>query len=148
MDKIDYVVASGPVIIEGGKVLLNRHGEDEKAKKYWKFVGGRVKDIDLMGQGFALENACLREVKEEMGIEIEILTSIKPMMIKHPDKKNTFVLLVHYLAKRMGEIKIGEDIEEWNWFSIDNLPENCAPNIKPVIDEYKRLIKDKIINLK
>lgn len=83
--------------------------------------------------------ACLREVKEEMGIDIEIICAIKPMLIKHPDKENTAVVLIHYLAKRKGEIKQGSDIEEYQWFDINNLPEHCAPNIKPVIDEYKRL---------
>ena len=146
LDKGHFIIASGPVVIEDGKVLLNRHGEDKKAKKYWKFIGGRVEDFDIKRQNFSLEDACLREVKEEMGINVKILAPIKPMLIKHPDKKDTFVILIHYLARRLGQIKASSEIDEWEWFDINHLPKDCAPNIEPVIDEYKRLLKDKIFN--
>lgn len=136
-----FIIASGPVIIEKGKVLLNRHGEDDKAKIYWKFVGGRVKNFDFSNETQSLEKAYQREVKEEMGIKVKDLVAIKPMMIKHPDKKNTVVILIHYLAKRIGKIKPGKDIEEYKWWNIHALPKNCAPNIKPVIEEYKKLNK-------
>ena len=138
LDNAKFIVASGPVIIENGKVLLNRHGEDDKAKEYWKFVGGRVEKFDFRDETQSLEEVCKREVKEEMGIKVKNLVAIKPMMIAHPDKKDTIVVLIHYLAKRVGEIQAGDDIEEYKWFDIDNLPKNCAPNIEPVIEEYKK----------
>ena len=31
------IVASGPVIVENNKVLLNQHGDDN----FWKFCGGK-----------------------------------------------------------------------------------------------------------
>jgi ADP-ribose pyrophosphatase YjhB (NUDIX family) len=136
LNNAKFIVASGPVIIENNKVLLNRHGEDKKAQKYWKFVGGRVSEIDKIDEN-TLENVCKREVMEEMGIKIKIIKSLKPMMIQHPDKKNTYVILIHYLAKRIGEINPGKDIEEYKWWDINHLPKNCAPNIRPVIKEYK-----------
>ena len=58
------IIASGPVIIENDKVLLNQHGDTT----FWKFCGGRVEDYETD----LIENA-RREVKEEMGIGIEIL---------------------------------------------------------------------------
>jgi len=42
------------------------------------------------------------------------------------------------LAKRLGEIKHGADIKDSQWFDINNLPTDCAPNIKPVIQEYRK----------
>jgi 8-oxo-dGTP pyrophosphatase MutT (NUDIX family) len=58
------IIASGPVIVEDGKVLLNKHGDTE----FWKFCGGRVEDFDL-----DLQEAARREVEEEMGIDIEVI---------------------------------------------------------------------------
>ena len=130
-----YIIASGPVIIEDNKVLLNQHGEDN----FWKFVGGRIENSDFKDETNSLETACKREVKEEMGIEVEIIRSLKPMMISHPTKKDTKVILVHFLSRRIGEIEPGEDIREWDWFDIDNLPEDCAPNIGPVVEDYKKI---------
>lgn len=129
---MNFIIASGPVIIENHKVLLNQHGEDN----FWKFVGGRVEDFDFVDETNSLETACKREVKEEMGIDVEIVRALKPMMIKHPTKENTQVILIHFLAKRLGEIKPGTDIRKYEWFDIENLPNDCAPNIKPVIEDY------------
>ena len=123
MDK-PIIIASGPVIIEKGKVLLNKHGDDG----FWKFVGGKVENFDI-----SLEEVAKREVMEEMGLEIELIRPLKPMMIDMPDK---VVILIHYLATRKGDIKPGADILAWDWFDIHNLPNDSAPNIKPVIEEY------------
>ena len=140
-----FIIASGPVIIENGKVLLNRHGhpeenadkaQDAKEKSLWKFLGGRIENFDFDNELESLETACKREVKEEMGLEIEIVRPLKPMMIAHPDKPNTVVILIHYLAKRLNDIKPASFLEEYAWFDINNLPKSCAPNIKVVIDEY------------
>lgn len=118
------IIAAGPVIIENGKVLLNKHGDDG----FWKFPGGRVGQTDI-----TLEEAAKREVTEEMGLEVELIRPLKPMMIEMPDK---VVVLIHYLATRKSEIKPREDILEWNWYDVNDLPKDCAPNVGPVIAEY------------
>jgi len=117
------IIVSGPVIIEKGKVLLNRHGKDN----FWKFPGGEVEDFTT-----SLEANAAREAKEEMGIGIEILFPLKPIMIK---KDGKMILLIHWAAKRVGKIKPGKDIREWDWFDVHKLPKDCAPNIMPVIKE-------------
>lgn len=116
------IIASGPVIIEDNKVLLNKHGEDGM----WKFCGGEVEDFSV-----SLEESAKREAKEEMGIDIEIIRPLKPMTVKKFD--GSVVVLIHFLAKRIGEIKPGLDILEWGWFPVDKLPANCAPNIAEVL---------------
>ena len=112
------IIASGPVIVENNKVLLNQHGEDN----FLKFPGGRVEDFTI-----SLEDNAKREVKEEMGLDIEIIKPLKPMMALKPSGEA--VILIHFLAKRIGEIKPGPDIRQWNWFGLDNLPANL-PFIK------------------
>ena len=131
------IIASGSVIIEeiDGKLctLLNKHKKtDTKPNPQWQFCGGEMENFDQ-----SLEETAKREVKEEMGIEIEIEKLIDVMLHKRDD--GSIVILVHYLAKRIGEIKPDEDIIEWKWFDINNLPGNSAPNIKPVIEEYKKI---------
>ena len=100
------IIASGPIIVEDGKVLLNQHGDTD----FWKFCGGKVEDFETT----LIENA-KREVKEEMGIEIEIINE-KPFLM-HTAKETANglidIILVHYLAKRVGDITPGTDIREW-----------------------------------
>lgn len=119
------IIAAGPVIIEDDKVLVNKHGDTD----FWKFPGGKVEDYTELD----LREHAKREAKEEMGIGIEI---IKPMSTLLSRKGEDIVVLVHYLAKRVGEINQGEDIREWKWLDINNLPEDVGPNIKPIVEEY------------
>lgn len=128
MSKI--IIASGPVIAENNKVLLNKHGEDE----FWKFCGGRVEENETN-----LKEAAIREVKEEMGLDVEILNN-DPYFVyaeKEKDGASVSVILAHFLARRVGEIIPGADIREWRWIDINDLDkENLAPNIKPVLKHF------------
>jgi 8-oxo-dGTP pyrophosphatase MutT (NUDIX family) len=127
------IIASGPVIIEDNKVLLNQHGDTD----FWKFCGGRVENFETN----LIDNA-RREAKEEMGIDIEVLneTPFITHTIKETAAGKIDVILVHFLAKRIGEIKPGEDIREWDWFDLEKLPENLGPNILPAL-RYFEFIK-------
>ena len=128
MSKI--IIASGPVIVEDGKVLLDKHGEDN----FWKFCGGRVEDND-----FNLKETACRKVKEEMGLEIEILDKTPYFFYteKEKDGELVSVILVHFLARRLGEVIPGEDIREWKWIDISDLDqEDLAPNIKPTLKHF------------
>jgi len=126
---MNFIIASGPVIIENNKILLNKHGDDN----FWKFPGGRIESFDFIDPLNSLETACSREVREEMGLEIKIIKPLKPMMIPKPNSPDTQVVLIHYLAERVGEVNPGNDIREWNWFDLNNLPPDLAPNIRPVL---------------
>jgi hypothetical protein len=56
------------------------------------------------------------------------------------DKKETLIL-IHYLAEIInGEPQVGRDVTKFEWHDIDNLPSNCAENIKPVVDFFRNKI--------
>ena len=123
------IIASGPVIVENGQALLNKHGDTA----FWKFCGGRVEDYDTD----LIENA-RREVKEEMGIGIKILNE-EPFITftrKETSEGKIDILLVHFLAEREGEIKPGEEIREWAWHDLNNLPPDLGPNILPALRHF------------
>ena len=122
------IIASGPVIIEDGQVLLNKEHKPEGVS-LWMFPGGEVENFDT-----TLEEACQREVKEEMGIEVKIIRPLQPIMLH---QKERVVILIHYLANRVGEIKPGPETAEWGWHDIHNLPSDCAPNVYTIINDYK-----------
>lgn len=124
------VLVSGPVIIENGKVLLNKHGDEN----FWKFPGGRVENFDFVDGEDVLEKTARREVKEELGIDIEIIKPLRTLLLPKSGDKNVFVILVHYLAKRIGEIKPSDEIKEWDWIDINNLPKDVAENVRIVFE--------------
>ena len=129
------IIVSGPVIIEEIdnklQTLLNKHGKtEEKPNPLWQFCGGKVEDLSI-----PLEETAKREVEEEMGIKIEIEKPLETYLHKRDD--NSVVILIHFLAKRIGEVTLGAEIEDWNWFPIDELPVDCAPNVKFIIEKFK-----------
>ncbi len=127
---LKIIIASGPVIVENNKVLLNKHGEDN----FWKFCGGRVEDYELN-----IKETAEREVKEEMGLDIKILDN-NPYFFyteKEKDGQMISVVLIHFLAQRKNEIFPGQDIKEWKWIDLKDLEqENLAPNIKPALQFF------------
>lgn len=120
-------IASGPVIIENDKVLLNKEKKEDGSVSLWLFPGGEVEDFDV-----SLEEACKREVKEEMGIDVEIIKPLKPILM---NKDGRVIILIHYLAKRLGEIAPGPQTAEWAWHDINNLPPDCAPNVYEILKD-------------
>ncbi|MFA6215991.1 MAG: NUDIX domain-containing protein [Patescibacteria group bacterium] len=123
------IIAAGPVIIKGGKVLLNKHGEG----RLWKFPGGDI--YEATGD---LESWACKKAKEEMGLDVKLIRPLKPMLIWQADE---VIILIHYLAEMTSEeIKPADYILDYQWLDINNLPADCSPNIKPVVDEYKNSI--------
>lgn len=126
------IIASGPVIVENGKVLLVKHDDN-----FFKFCGGKVKKNET------LFHTAIRESKEELGIKIEI-TNKSPFIIhtkKFIDHNPVDVILVHYLAKRLTKtIKPSKTIKEWTWIDITKIKKNyLAPNIIPALKHFKFL---------
>ena len=127
-----FIVASGPVIIEDGKLLVNKDNKDD----FYKLPGGTVE------QGDKLHEACIREVKEEVNAEIEIIKPLNPMIIyKNPQTQEAMtIVLIHYEAKLKNkeEIKPIEPIKEIQWLDVEEIKQgkhNVAPNIKFLIEK-------------
>ena len=123
------IIASGPVIVKDGKVLLDISGDD----KFWKFCGGQVNDSE------GLKEAAARRAEEELGIDIEIVNN-EPfiMYMPKPGEEGKDVILIHWLADYCGEIVPGEMVKKWAWLDIKNIEKNSlAPNIVPTLKYFK-----------
>lgn len=121
-------IASGPVIIKDNKVLLDKHGDDN----FWKFPGGRLHESESPIE------AAKREVREELSIEINIISV--PFIInftRETEGKTEYVILFHYLSElKSNNVKPDRDVRDWEWFDVNKLPEDLAPNIKPTLDYF------------
>jgi len=130
MSKI--IIVSGPVIVENGKVLLNKHGDPPD---FWKFCGGTVENDET-----DLKHAAIREAKEEAGIDLEFADQ-QPFFLyvkKQTPQGPLDVILVHWLAKRVGEVKPGPDILQTEWLDISTLAlrRDLSPNILPALRHF------------
>jgi len=130
---VKHIIASGPVIIEDGKLLVNKDDKDD----FYKLPGGTIE------QGVEnLEEACIRETKEENNVDVEIIKPLHPMILwKNPQTGEEMVIvLIHYLGKlkNSGEMKPMPPIKEVKWLDVSEIKEgkhNVAPNIKFLIEK-------------
>ena len=128
-----YIIASGPVIIENGKLLVNKDDKDD----FYKLPGGTIET------GIEdLEEACHRETKEENNGLIKIIKPLHPMILwKNPQSKEEMcIVLIHYKAKLLNkkDIKPIPPIKEVKWLDIKEIKKgkyNVAPNIKYLIEK-------------
>jgi len=130
---VKSIVASGPVIVEEGKLMVNKDLKDD----FYKIPGGTVEpDTE------DLEEACYREAREENNAEIEIIRPLHPMIIwKNPQTgEKMAILLIHYLAKLKNKEKVRPmlPIQEVKWLNVEEIKKgmhNVAPNIKFLIEK-------------
>lgn len=112
------VLGVGALILEGGRVLLVERGKQPLAG-YWSLPGGAVET------GERIEDALLREVREETGLQVtvdSIATVFERIM---PDVSGKceyhYVLIDFYCTILGGELRPGDDSKNVQWFEIDRL---------------------------
>lgn len=132
-------VGFGVMLLRDGKILLGkRHDEAEKASSElhgegtWTMPGGK------MHFGEKFEEACRRETLEETGIKID------PSKLKLISLTNNLVPDAHFVTLGFlsqdfhGTARVMEpdEITEWRWYEIDQVPDNMYPPSREVLDNY------------
>jgi len=95
-------------------LLLRRVNSDEFAESgSWTLPGGRVKRCEPP------DDAILREVKEETGLDV---TVVKPFKIWSGTKGAVWRVSINYLCRFMGgTVKLSKDHDDYVWASLDDL---------------------------
>jgi mutator protein MutT len=101
------LVGVGAVVIHEGRVLLVRRGK-EPLKGRWTVPGGTVE------LGETLEEALVREIREETGLAVEprgLLTVFDRIEREGDDVRYHYVIVDFLCAYRAGELRAGSDAE-------------------------------------
>jgi len=119
---IDYIgVGVGAVIVQkDGSVFLARRGKAARNERHkWEFPGGGVEF------GERLEDALVREVREEYGFEIVVEELLDVVNHIIPSEKQHWVSPTFLCRYKSGTPRIMEPdkCEEIGWFRIDRIPE-------------------------
>jgi len=137
MKKEPRVVVSA-IIRKGNKLLLTKEVLED-GKEYWIFPGGGVKF------GENLEEALKREIKEELGMEIEIEKFINFKEAIFPNY-HYHTIIFFFLAKPLNEPSINEkkilDIRYFDLKEIENL--NLVNSARWVFERLKPEIVEEI----
>ncbi|MDR3724778.1 MAG: NUDIX hydrolase [Terracidiphilus sp.] len=115
------LVGVGAVIVDKGRVLFIRRGT-EPMKGRWSIPGG------LVELGESLTDAVRREVKEETGLEVEVVELIELLdrIYRDDTRVRYHYVIADYLCRVTGgETHAGSDAAEAHWAG---RPEWTSPN--------------------
>ena len=126
------IVGVGAVIINSGQVLLIKRGKPPREGS-WSLPGGAQK------LGETIYNAARREIREETGLETEILGLIDVVdSIRHDGKGSIeyHYTLIDVAAKISGgALHAGSDAQDCNWFMLNDI------KAMDIWSETKRIIE-------
>lgn len=108
------LVGVGAVIIQQDRVLLVQRGRPPQ-QDHWSLPGG------LLEVGERLEEAVRREVREETGLEVEVLSLAGVFERIVPDAAGRteyhYVLLDYFCRPAGGELRPASDVKAAAWVS-------------------------------
>ncbi len=98
------------VIVENHKILCTRRKRPHPRVGLWEFPGGKKEPEE------SNEDCIRREIKEELGLEIELLRELLPVEHHYPDIS---IRLIPFIAKPMGKIEFLTDHDSAQFFSLE-----------------------------
>ncbi|HOV90709.1 MAG TPA: (deoxy)nucleoside triphosphate pyrophosphohydrolase [Syntrophorhabdaceae bacterium] len=113
MDEYFYIPVTAAVIEKDDKILIAK-----RKKAYmgylWEFPGGKKED------GETLEGCLKREIKEELGIDIDVGQFI--CSVKHNLNCQSAIELFAFKARPLSDTFFLKDHDEIRWVSLKDLP--------------------------
>ena len=122
------------VLIEDGRILLIRRGR-EPFKGKWALPGGFVE------YGERVEDAVIREFREETGLDAEIIGLLGVYSDPNRDPRGHTVSIVYLLKRKGGKMRGGDDASDARFFPLDDLPEMAFDHEKIVRDAVEHIKK-------
>lgn len=116
------------IIFFGDTILVVQRSERMNLPLKWEFPGGKIEE------GETEEDCILREIREELNIEIELVSRLEASRYDYP---NISILLIPFITKYLqGEIKLAEH-KEYRLLPREKLRDlDWAPADLPVLDMF------------
>ncbi len=133
---MEHKLSEGPFVTtdciidyQGGVVLIERSNPPFG----WAIPGGFV------DYGESVEDAVIREMKEETNLEIEDLKQFHTY--SQPDRDPRFhTVTVVFTGKGKGTLAADSDAKAAKVFKLDELPENMAFDHRQVLEDYRNFL--------
>lgn len=114
------VVGVGAIIVSEGKILLEKR-KNEPSRGKWSIPGG------LVELGESVEQAIIREVKEETDLDVEaprLIDVVDNISLDEKGKVKYHYVIVDYLVNiRCGLPKAASDADELMWVPFNEVEE-------------------------
>ncbi|WP_423792562.1 NUDIX domain-containing protein [Methanocaldococcus indicus] len=118
-------------ILEMNKKILLIKRKNNPYKDFYALPGGFVEC------GETLEEAIIREIKEETNLDVEVESLFNVYSSPNRDPRGHIVTVVYILKCIGGELKAKTDAKDVKFFDINNLPKLAFDHEK-IINDYIR----------
>lgn len=119
-------------LIKEGKIFLLKRKNSSYYDWFWWLPAWRLEDWEFITAWI------LREVKEEIWIDLNPEKLSKPMIVHHINS-NRQVIRVYFMCKEFDQTPFNaepEKCEEARWFDLEKLPENMVPIIPFLLKNF------------
>jgi len=128
------IPAAGAILNRDGKILLVK-------RKYPPRVGDWCFPAGFMEYDESPVECCIREVKEETGLDI-VINRLFWNYSGHDDPRSNAVLAMYLADIAGGQLTAGDDALDVGFFDLDSTPHNIAFKAhRDAIADYKRFIE-------
>ncbi len=128
------VPSVGAIAVKEGRVLLIQRGV-EPAKGAWVFPTG------FIDEGESPPRACLRELREETGLEGRIVRIIEAYA-EEADIYGSILVIMYLVEVTGGELRPGDDAADARFFLPEELPDLLFHCFK---DSMRRVLEEGLI---
>ena len=105
-------VVTGVIRDENGKILITQRNLKKAQGGLWEFPGGKIEPNETR------ENAIVREIKEELDIDIQVEGYLSEKVFNYPEKDINLIALE--CKKINGDVKLLEH-EDYRWVTNSEL---------------------------
>lgn len=124
------VLTTDGLITKRDKILLVKR-DIEPFQGFWVLPGGHVDYNEKV------EQAIKREMKEELGVMVEIKNLVGVYSDPERDPRYHSVSVAYELKKRPGEISLNDEAGAFDFFHPDNLPYKMGFDHRKIIKDWK-----------
>jgi 8-oxo-dGTP diphosphatase len=119
------------LIISNNQFLLAQRIKGE-LKDFWEFPGGKVEKNESM------QEAIIREVKEELGSEVDIVNRVSTFNYKYPFATIKLTLFHCRIKSSTKDLIIGDSHNKIAWVDYNESNLELAPLDKKIFDYLKK----------
>lgn len=121
-------VSCAIILNSTGKILVTQRSATMPLPLKWEFPGGKIEI------GETAEECLIREIKEELNIEIEITGSLSPNDHQYPNK---LIRLIPFICRQTGGDLALKEHAEYKWLDDKDLLDlDWAEADVGVVEEY------------
>ena len=116
----NQLISTIALINDENKILIGRRPAGKSFENLWEFPGGKVHENETS------EQAIIREVKEEINIDLE-LNCIAPLTFSTYNDENINLTILLFITRKWNLIPLNKFHKELKWVKVNNLNQYSMP---------------------